>query len=273
MVTGIALTGMYHIGVSANNKMQTPDGITIELKDVPFVRYRFDKYGEEEISFILNNKKTFKCANIVEITLSPDTQDILDKIAELDPDIASLVYVDVTDAEVKGGFNQETLDLISGLDQSSYDYLNIRDKSTTLNAFSISRLIEDVRYALGDVRAEIGVCGGTCCFQDQNACLTARKTREIMARCSTPDELKLPSANHEISVETVDTLESCINKCGCVRYHIYTHDVAAPATKSRGGATKTIKVTTEDGEKQVKAKATEKQKKPAKLKGYVPLDW
>lgn len=272
MVTSIVLTGMYDIGVSSTGKIKTPDGNVVELKDIPFVRYRFQHYGEEELKFIMNNKKKFPCVHVVEITLDSDTADTLNKIEELETNLGVMVYVDVTDTEVANkGFSEETEELLEDISECKFDRLNIRDKSTSLFSVDLMKLKKELRSLTGIKEDEIGVCGGPMCFINGNACLTAVKAREMLAKYSEHDDSVVPSANHEGKMDNADNIESCVNRCGCIRYHIFNHDMEAPATKSQG--TKKVNVKTSTGNKEVEVKKEEKKPKTDKPKMYPKMIW
>ena len=231
MVTSLVLTGTYNIGIS-NDKIKTPDGVTINLKDVPFIRYRFSKYGETEIDFIKQNMQKFKCLHIAEITVDEDTIDTIEAVRDISDKIGIMLYVDVSDNDVAYGIPNETLDILASAYDYDVDYINIRDKSTTLDGNSIARLIRQVRESCGVEDQDNGLCGGPCCFYDGRACLTAVKARAILAKYSDDANVVVPSANHEGKLDTIESQANCVNRCGCIRYHIYNHDVEAPVTKS-----------------------------------------
>lgn len=280
MVTSIVLTGMYDIGISANNKIKTPDGTVIDLKDVPFVRYRFEKYGEEELKFIANNKKKFKCVHLVEIDIAEDTPAVIDKLNEISKNIAVMLYVDVTDqVVVDKTFSDEMIEWMENAADCTFERINLRDKSTSMFNSDLDILKKETAQIMGVRPKEVGVCGGPLCFMDGNACITAVKAREILANYSDTDDVVVPSANHEAKIGANESeMNFCLNKCGCIRYHVFNCDTAAPASKSvkAPGETKKVKVTTPDGEKDIEKKDKEtKEKKPKapKLKGYVEVDW
>ena len=90
MVTSLVLTGTYNIGIS-NDKIKTPDGVTINLKDVPFIRYRFSKYGDTEIDFIKQNMQKFNCLHIAEITVDEDTIDTIEAVRDISDKIGIML--------------------------------------------------------------------------------------------------------------------------------------------------------------------------------------
>ncbi len=268
MVTSIVLTGTYNIGISATGKIKTPDNITIDIKDIPFVRYRFDSYTEKELAFIQENKKNFPCVHVAEVTLSEDTQDILDKLTDFDEMLAKLVYVDITDENVKDGLTEEQLNLIEDILDCDFDRLIVRDKSSSLHSIALGKIKKQIKELTDIPENEIGVCGGPCCFVDGNACLTALRARELMAKYSERDDIVVPSANHEGRLDSIDIDKSCTNSCGCIRYHIYNCDMPAPSSKS-SGIKKEAKKKSDSSTENVK----DKKQKVNKAKGYNIINW
>lgn len=274
MITGIALTGMYKIGISASNKIKTPDGVIVDLEKIPFVRYRFQKYGEEELKFIVENKKRFPCAHIVEIVLDENTFDTINAIEDMDDMIAKIIYVDITDKEVTDGLSDETIELLEQLPEYNFDRLSIRDKSDTLFQLALDRLKRQVKEATDIREKDIGVCGGPCCFMDGNACLTALRAREIVSMYSNQENDAVSSANHEGKLENVDDLDYCVNKCGCVRYHIFNKDTEAPSSRQSGtDKTKKVSVKVDGTDKTIENEVAEKKPKVSKPKGYATIKW
>ena len=271
MVTSIVLTGKYNIGISSSNKILTPDGITINLKDIPFVRYRFDSYGPEEIAFIQENKKKFPCVHIVEVMLDGNTKNVLDTISDMDEMIGKIVYVPVYNEDVSTGISQNMLELVQSIKDCDFDRLMIKDKSDTLYALTINRIKKQIASVSGFKENDIGVCGGPGCFANGQACLTAVRAREMLAQYSERDDIVVPSSNHEGKMDSADDLESCTNHCGCIRYHVYTSNMDAPISESKGKKGKANKSKDTNTEK----KETTKEKKVSKpkLKGFVEVDW
>lgn len=285
MVTSIMLTGMYNIGISSNNKIQTPEGVIVDLQDIPFIRYRFDRYGEEELKFIANNKKKFPCVHLVEINIGSDTPDIISKIEYISENIAIMLYVDITDEVVDNkAFSDEVTEWMEDVADCRFDRLNLRDKSTKLFNSDLDIIKKEAASIMGLRAKDIGLCGGPLCFMEGNACLTAVKAREILANYADRDDVVVPSANHEAKLGANEG-KDYLNSCGCIRYHIFNSDMEAPVTKSIGKVTrvsKKVKVSTPDGDKEIEvtektSKSTNepKEQKPKvpKLKGYIPVKW
>lgn len=276
MVTSVLLTGPYNIEISTNNKIKTPDGVLIDTKDIPFVRYRFSEYTEENIEFILGNKKKFQCVHLVELNLGTDTMSLLERLTELDDTIAKYVYINISDKEVKDGLSDSVLEQVEKVyDSGLADAINIRDVSDTLFDIALDNIRDQIKTKAGVPKKEIGVCGAPFCFVDENACLTARKARELIAKYSERDDL-VPSSNHQIKVCDTDNIGDCVNHCGCIRYHLYTSDMPAPIAKQRD-TKKKVKVAVDraDGQENLEVEIEEKPKKAKKVssKVYRVINW
>lgn len=271
MVTSIVLTGRYNIGISQSGKIKTPDGVLVDIKDIPFVRYRFEEYTDEDLEFISANMKKFPCVHLVEINVNDNGLWALEQINMAEMNVAKMLYVPVGDNEVANGFTDEVLDCLENMCDFEFDKVNLKDISTTLYPAAVDKLKAEVASITGFTVNEIGVCGGPCCFINGNACLTAVKARELLAAYSNDeDTCVVPSANHEGNLDKLDNAVDCVNKCGCIRYHVFTFDMEAPASKVAGKKT-SVKVENTDAEVEVTVK--EKKPKVKKPKGYVLTDW
>lgn len=266
MVTSIVLTGMYNIGISDSGKIKTPDGVTINIKDIPFVRYRFNSYGEDELNFIKKNKEKFPCVHLVEIPLNNDATNIAEAIEDMDENIARIVYVTITDEEVKNGLTDKQIELLEAIGEYEVDRIMLKDKSSSMYELALDKLKKQAAKASGFEIQDIGCCGGPCSFYNQNACLTAVHAREILARYSERDDIVVPSANHEGNFDKIETQEPCVNRCGCIRYHVYNSDMPAPISKSVKEKKVSTKKSSNTGNKEKKAK------KP-KSAGYEAVDF
>ena len=274
MVTSIVLTGMYDIGISASNKIKTPDGVLVDIKDIPFVRYRFSDYGEEEIQFIKKNMDKFPCTHLIEIDISEKAFEVLDRIEELGLELARFVYINLTEDMATKGLSDDILALVDKLMNHTFDTLNLRDVSESLFPIALSNIKRQLKEATGLRENEIGVCGGPCCFYNGNACLTAVKAREIQALYAKDvDNAVVPSANHEGSLDSLDNLDSCVNKCGCIRYHIFSHSVEAPNSFKDKGKTKKEKVSAGDADTPINVDRSGKKVKCIKPRGYTKIIW
>lgn len=236
MITSIVLTNTHKVGVDSNGKFMVGE-TKVSIKDVPFVRYRFNNFGDAELNYISQMKNIFKhSSHMVEITISEDTPKILDAIEEKLQNIIRFIYVPVVDSNVTDGFDESTLKLVELLDDYDFDRVMLKDNTTTLHAVAAAKLKKEIADTIDVNVKDIGICQSPLSFNG-DACLTAVKARELSAEYAENDEVALPSANHE-----------CMNCCGCIRYHVIDSDVAAPVSKTTKGTKKASNKTKEPKE-------------------------
>lgn len=262
MITSIVLTDTHNVGLDSHGKFvigikdavdenKTKD-VKVSIKDVPFVRYRFNSYSNEEIEYIKSMKEKFKySSHMAEITIGEDTSDVIRKLDEID-NIIKFVYVPVNDEHVLNGLDEKTLELIGRASEEFYDRIMLKDCSTTLHSVAASRIkkqiIEVDEVDINDTD-EIGICSSPLSFDGKNACLTAVKARELSAEYAENDEVALPSANHE-----------CMSCCGCIRYFVIDKDIEVKEVSKGKGGTSKKKSSTEG-----KSKSNSKK---SKVKGF-----
>lgn len=254
MIISIALTDKHKVGVNDSGKFYVEtfnkegklEQKVVSIKDVPFVRYKFSQFNQEELDYIEKMQGVFKhSSHMVEIDLDKNTEKLLDDLEDKYPNIITFVYVPVTDDVVANGLSEETKELLENIGGAFFDRIMLKDLSTTLHSGAIHRLKKEVSQLSDFQLKEIGVCGGPMSFSGE-ACLTAVKARELSAEYAENDEVALPSANHE-----------SMNTCGCIRYATINKDVDAPPNKTRN-----TKVT----KKQAKTESKPKVKKLNLLK-------
>ena len=126
MVTSIVLTNKSNIGISSSNKIKVEDHL-ISLKDIPFIRYRFEEYGESELEFIKKNKERFKGpVHLAEINLCENIETILNNMDDIEG-LAKFVYIPIDDFDIANGIKDETVELINKIGSAYYDRLIIKD--------------------------------------------------------------------------------------------------------------------------------------------------
>lgn len=272
MITCLMFKRPFNVSVSDSGKFNliVPTGeeeTKVEkqsIADIPFIRYRFDKYGDEEIEFIKKMKGIFKySAHLAEVTVSysegnGNTDEVLDEIKTLKESVEKLcvfVYMNTTDEWLT--YLSENDALFEDVENFLYDASDIeidqfclRDKTTAAGAIQINNLrkkVADVVY--GDDRKfkSIAICESPLTFsEEESACLTAAKARELMAiYCDDNLEQPTPSANHQ-----------CMSCCGCIKYIEITSDIQAV----------TSKVKSSDSGKTTKKSSGPKEKKEKKEK-------
>ena len=274
MVTGILLTGTYNVGINTNGKLKTPNGTTISINDVPFVRYRFNQYGPAEMEFIQNNMKRFQCLNIIDIELNSQTCNILEDIENRELNIAKFIMIPITNEEILHGLSSDVMEYLDNLSGYEVDRIVLKDVSNNSFPEALNRFRSEIAKmsslrSMGIKELNIGICGGPYCFSG-DACLTAVRARELMAKYSERKDDVVPSANHEGKLDNVN-FEGCTNTCGCIRYHVYKHDVEAPAIKKEAKETSENSSDTKEEKKETVKK--EKEPKVVKPKGYTTIAW
>lgn len=218
--------------------------VLLSIKDITFIRYKFDKYGADELNFIEKAQKVFEYStHLVEIHEDLDVDELNNLMGFIQENghIALFAHVDVTDKEVDTGrVSDDTLEF---LEEHLCDRIILDDKSAKLDQMSLHTIVSRLASDLGIARDTIGICDSPLSFGDR-VCLTAVKARELSAMYCEKDDVPLPTANHQSM--------SC---CSCIRYYIQDGDVTCPAAKASKAA-KVAKAKTE-GKPKKKDKAVE----------------
>lgn len=227
-VTNIVITGCYKIGINANNRIKVNDLMLSIEDEIPFIRYRFETYGDQEYNYIRDMQSKFKnSVHLVEIKLDENTEQILSNFETNFQKIAKYIYADITDTEVnQATLNQTTTELLAKISNHNIDRIMFKDKSTSLNVVSFKKMITPLIKSTGIKEDHFGICSSPLSFGDY-ACLTAVKARELMSIYKDEYDLTLPTANHQ-----------CMNCCGCIKYTIVENDLPAPAETKQPGVKK-----------------------------------
>lgn len=235
MISSIVLTDTYKIGVNENGKFwlgETKSG----TNEVPFVRYRFDNMDDKDkiFAYIEEMYKKFKdSVHLYELhVLNEETAEFAAELEERFENLAKFLYVGVTDEVIDNGeIDSDLVDIICDtLDGCNIDRIMLKDKSTKLDMVNANRIIDKLAEETDYEAGEIGICSSPLSF-DNLCCLTAVKARELAAEYGNAETFPLPTANHQ-----------SMNCCGCIRYHVFNGDVAAP----EGGKTVKKKEKTEN---------------------------
>ena len=207
------------VGMSKEGRFKIDKDI-LSIKDVPFVRYRFTRFGTDVIEFMKDNKSKFtNSVHLAEISVTDETTAAVEDfnaVMQSMQNVAIFVYVDVTDADVASvTIQEEKLQVIESLVKTgAVQRLCLRDRSTTLNAESFAHLVKMLMSRVGVKEDFIGICESPLSF-DNRACLTAEKARELMAIFVNSEEDVVPvSANHQ-----------CMECCNCIRHRVVTQDI------------------------------------------------
>lgn len=224
MVSSLVLTDRFRIGIDKNEKYML-NGEKTSIKEIPFIRYRFDSYTPEDIQYILDMKARFKYStHLAEFILNDATMEELNMVLDGVGDIATFIYVPITDDEVENGLSDKAKKQLIDIKNEAYDRLMIKDNSNTLHLVAANNIKRQIFDITGLTEKEVGICDSPLSFSGE-ACLTAIKARELIALYSSSEDCVIPSANHE-----------CMNTCGCIRYKLVTEDIPAPisASSSKG---------------------------------------
>lgn len=236
MITSIVVTGCYNIKNNSSNKIKIGENILSVEKDIPFIRYRFDNYGADELDYIDRMMKQFSAStHLAEIKLNANVLNTITLLSQRFNNIAKYVYIDITDEEIKTeSLSAEKLQQLQSIKEFKIDRFMIKDRSTMLDNLSFRRVTKQLATLLGKNDDGLyGVCSSPLSFGDL-CCLTAVKARELMSTYSSVADVALPSANHQ-----------CMNCCGCIRYMVVDSDLEAPSDGKvktpKDETTKTVK--------------------------------
>ena len=231
MITSIVVNGTHSIAMNNSRKILV-DGNTLSVdNDIPFIRYRFDGYGDNEVQYIDRMIKQFnKSTHLVEIEANESTHSTLELLNTSFTNIAKFLYVTVTDHDVDNeALRQEVVNIIADAVSFGIDRVLFRDKTTKLDLVSVKRFIKQCRQSVKKSEDFFGVCQSPLSFSDRGslACLNAVRAREIMSMYSPVADAALPTANHQ-----------CMNCCGCIRYIVVKADITEVPSDSRSSGGK-----------------------------------
>lgn len=253
MITSIKVKGMYNIGVNESNNIDI-NGTNVSLKDIPFVRYEFDKYDTDEVNYIKESMNKFiHSTHLLQFKVGESLLTDLNNTIELHNNVAKYVYADIIEENV--GTSQLNADTIIAIQQAytvcRFDRFMLVDKTASLDMANAKKIIKHLSTVLGVNESKIGICSSPLCMSDNLACLTAVTARELAAIYATSKEIVSPSANHQD-----------MNCCGCMRFFVVDKDIEAPAGKVKKVKEK---AKDKDGDTPEKAKkTTTKVAKPTK---------
>ena len=216
MITSIVLKGRYALNVNSSNKIKLGDNVVAIDKDIPFVRYRFESYSEEDFNYIKATMEKMKYStHLAEINLDANTANTLEWFKNNINNIARFIYIPITDEDViRGGIDPNVAALLTFVVPYNVDRVMLKDNSTKLDTVSAKKIMDALSKQTGIKKDKFGVCSSPLSFGDAGwCCLTAVRAREIMAIYSPIADVALPTANHQ-----------CMNCCGCIRYYVVEAD-------------------------------------------------
>lgn len=259
MLHSLVLEKPYNIGVNSGRFML--NGEKTSIKEVSFVRYRFEEYTEDIAKYITEMQKKFEYStHMVEVMLSERAEEYIRIIKSNFDNVPIYLYVPLTDKEIEDdNLDVSTEDILYDLVDNGVmeeiERVMIKDRTTSLYLVTANKFKEVLSEITGKEVYNIGICGSPLSF-GEDACLSALIARDLIAYYGDPEKCKIPSANHQ-----------CMNSCGCIHYDPILSDVAAPIiTKGgNGGGGK---------KKENNSEGTTKTKGPAKPKvSKAPMEW
>ena len=223
MITNLVLTGMYNIGI-LNDKMML-NGNRNDIKDIPYIRYRFNEYKEEQLNYIKSMQEKFKySAHLAEVTVKDGYVEEVKALKEKLNNIIVFLYVPITDEDVSADNVSESIEnlLYDGVDANiEFDRILMKDVSNTLFTVSANKIKDSIKNITGCTVNDIGICCSPLSGFDGNACLTAMKARELSAIYN-DNAVAVPSEKHECKNE---------HGCCCIRHVVVNNNIPAPVNK------------------------------------------
>jgi len=215
------LTGRHTIGIDSNGwfKVGTKK---VNIKEVPFVRYRFESYDEEEFEYIKSMFDKFKFStHLAEVDIKEGFDEQVRKLNDIFENLAIFLYMPVYDNHVEScEMTDADIELLEKIDDDMiYDRIMLKDLSDSLHSVSANKLKNSIAEVTGFSASEMGICNSPLSFGN-DACLTALRARTLASMYDHAEDCALPSANHE-----------SMNCCGCIKYFKVEADIEAPVSK------------------------------------------
>ena len=242
MVTSLKFESMLNVSINKYGKFLLNENVT-SVKEVPFIRYEFDRYTDVEIDYINKMLGKFSLSgHMAEVELNENSVESIINLREKVGNIAIYLYLDVYDEDVRE-LNLVTLNTEHLKNVLPYikmiDRVMLRDNSTTLHNFSYVSMKNNLKIILKIKDDKIGICNSPLSI-GKECCLSAVKARELAAKYALSSDCTLPSAFHEGT--------DC---CGCIRYVKVETDITCQET---------VKVKKEPKEKKIKEVREVKEK-------------
>lgn len=227
MTSSIVITDRVKIEFDKKGKFKYTDtnlheSYEFERKEIPFVRYRFNKYGMAELGYIRNSLQKFNySAHLAEVNLSDNTVDEIELISSLE-EVAIFLYIDLyKDNILAKNIDESTKKKLNIVKKKCLDKIErvmLKDKDGMLHMLVTRPIIKNISLFLGIPENKIGFC--SCAFSmDGMCCLTAERARDIAARYSKNERFAI--ATNAVEGKNIDTY----NGCYCIRHIIISHDV------------------------------------------------
>ncbi len=259
MISNLVLTGTYNIGIT-NEKMML-NGNKNDIKDIPFIRYRFEDYADDKLDYIKSMQSKFKySAHLAEVYVKEGFIEEVKNLKEKLNNIIVFLYIPITNEDVTAdGISENTENLLYDLVDANLDVdrVMLKDLSSSLFTVVANKMKKRITEILGCQISDVGICCSPLSVFDGNACLTAMKARELSAIYN-DNPVAVPSEKHECKND---------HGCCCIRHFIVNSDIAAPVIKvgNTGGSEKK---SDEDGDS-----AENEKKKTAKKVTMMLTSW
>lgn len=250
MIISLVLKDRYSIKTDNTGKFLLGNK-KVSVKEVPFIRYRFDDFKESDIEYIKNMMAKFKYStHLAEVVVKDGFDKQLLMLNYNFENLAVFLYLPVYDSHVESCvLSEHDIELLEKLDGLMvYDRIILKDCSNSLHLVSANKLKHEISEVTGFNELEMGICNSPLSFGN-DACLTALRARALASVYAQNDDCALPSANHE-----------CMNCCGCIKYYTVESDLAAPVSK-KSVSKKTTKASTKEDNGNNTEKKEQKSKK------------
>lgn len=227
MTSSIVLTERIKVEFDKKGKFNYTDfdlneTYTFERGEIPFVRYRFIKYGMAEIAYIKESLKKFNhSAHLAEVCLSETSVKEIELLSSLE-EVAIYIYIDLhKDNILAKNLDETTKKLLEPIKKRCLDKVErvmLKDKDNMLHMLVTRPIIKNISVYLGLNENKIGFC--SCAFSiDGLCCLTAERARDIAARYSNNNNFAI--ATNAVEGKNMEYQHGCC----CIKHIIISHDI------------------------------------------------
>jgi hypothetical protein len=235
------IKGTFTIEVDKHDRIYIGEDSKLSIKkEIPFVRYRMETYGAEQLNYIKNSMKKFQnSGHIVETIIGKHTFEEQVALSQIEG-LALFMALEINDEDVTASAKMEFTRLINAITagispEVTPERIVLRDKTTTMHTIDLGRIRNGLKGYNKAYQKDFGVCESPLSF-DNEACLTARIARDIASRYCKSNDIALPSSNHE-----------SMAGCGCIRYIAVTTDMRIPfSARNASGKASTLKKANND---------------------------
>ena len=214
---------MYKIPVS--NEQIYVDGKKLALKDIPYIRYRFENYGDEEIAYIKECMEKFKYSvHIADLAVKDGCATTFDALEETfnseDVNLFVFAILKLSPGMVNGEISEDLRENLEQLSEREVTKYILKDDMFNSVVCRIDEY-DAVRRLLVKITKQkldkFSLCGSP--FEPGNGCLNASTVRELQTYKAADIELPLVPEGHE----------NC-GSCGCTRYEVVSCDLIMKET-------------------------------------------